>query len=231
MRTVSAAIVVAAVLICSAAPDAAARGRVPRVEATPVLSLRLEGATGLNICVDNDDFDCGQQGEDVGAFGRVGVTLRALHLVEWLGVGLRMDLGGYVPDAPRGVDTASITFHMAAMVRGFIPLPNKRIDLTAGIGIGLAHWTRTAEGGGSDATTRWTGMTVPLTTGIGYEILPGLVVGGDLTFQPRIAGDVCTSIGSGSFSVSSCGSAGDLPFNLQLGAYIAYTFPVTLDDD
>ena len=231
MRLVGVFIVSVTLLLCLATPEAEARRRgVPRVEPPPVLSIRLESGLGLNICVDHDDFNCARQGEDVGAFGRAEVTFRALHLADWLGLGLRMDLGGYVPDAPRGVDNASITFHMAAMVRGFIPLPNERIDLTAGIGIGLAHWTRTSSGGGVDTTTRWTGMTIPIAAGLGYEILPGLVVGGDLTFQPRIAGDICTAIDSGGLTISACGG-GDLPFNLQLGAYIAYTFPVTLDVD
>ncbi|MDP6944501.1 MAG: hypothetical protein QF464_10160 [Myxococcota bacterium] len=230
MRTFSVILAAALVLTCiTTSAEANRRRQAPKVEPPPVLSVRLDSGLGLNACVDHDDFDCGRQGEDVGAYGRLGVTLRALHIVDFLGVGLTLDLGGYVPDAAPGEDTSSVTFHLAAMIRGFIPLPNKRIELTAGIGIGLAHWTRTSSSSIVDVTTTWTGMTIPMTTGAGYEVYPGLVVGGDITFQPRIAGDVCASVHSQFASTSGCGGAGDLPFNLQVGAYVAYSFPVSLD--
>ena len=169
------------------------------------LVIRLEGGLGPNLCTNSGLSRCerwppvGRYNQNTAGYGRFGVTFFYPEIVDFIGAGLVLDLGGY--SSPSGA--ASVTFDLAAMVRVFLAVEDD-FEFTAGLGLGLGHWS-------ADPSWGWTGLVLPLTVGLGYELFEGWMVGGDLTFQPRLTGSS--------------------PNTTQIGVYVAYTFDMTIEGE
>ena len=167
------------------------------------LRFRVELGLGGATCVNAGNSNCNRwpsrgYTNNTGGYARVGASLFLPDPVDFLSAGLTLDLGGYSLSAS---NETSITFHLVGMLRAFIPLEAEGFEATVGVGLGLAHWAH-----GGDAS--WTGFTVPISLGMGYEVYEGLSVGADTTFHPRIGGDA--------------------PHNIHFGLYATYTFAASL---
>jgi len=193
-------------LMSVAAPTWAAADEAEQPEAPIDLWLRLDAGLGPNICVNSGNAQCtdwprsSRLSHETAGYGRLGATVVYPALVDFLGAGFFVDFGGYSPQRDRG----STVFQLAAMLRAFIPMSEEGVEVTAGIGLGFATWS-------VEPSWSWTGLTLPMTVGLGYELFENWIVGGDFSLQPRITGDA--------------------PSNAQVGVYIAYTFLMTIGDD
>lgn len=179
----------------------------PPTEQAEPLRLRLEAALGTNSCINSDTGICSGwptsfDSQNVGGFGRVGATIFLPGPVDFLAGGLFLDLGGYGSGTRTSSSSASIDFQLAGLVRAFVPLQDEDFEFTIGVGVGLAHWSP-GEG------RSWTGMTIPVNLGLGYVVHEDIVIGGEVTFMPRLIGGA--------------------PHHLQAGLYVAYTMDLWWD--
>ena len=198
MRAVS---LVVMVLLCLASP-ASAEDAVG-VDEPVELVVRLEGGLGPNLCTANGQSTCERWppainfNQDAAGYGRLGVTFFYPELIDFIGAGLVLDLGGF--SAPSGF--SSVAFDLSALVRVFLAVEDS-MELTGGLGLGFGHWSI------DPSYWSWTGLVLPMTLGVGYELFDGWMVGGDLTFQARLTGSS--------------------PFTTQIGVYVAYTFDMSV---
>ena len=165
------------------------------------LRLRLEAALGTNSCINSNEGICSGwpssfDSQNTGGFGRLGATLFLPGPVDFLAGGLFIDLGGYSAGTRTNSTSASVDFQLAGLLRAFIPLEDEAFEFTVGLGFGLAHWSP------GDAPS-WTGLTIPVNLGLGYIVYEDLVIGGEVTFMPRLIGGA--------------------PHHIQGGVYVAYT--------
>ncbi len=182
----------------------------PDQEATKMgpedLRIRFEIGLGANTCINSADGWCSRypgplDSQDTGGYGRVGATVFLPGPLSFLAGGLTLDIGGYSLQKRAAGDNSSVIFHLAGMIRSFIPVEEEGFEVTVGLGLGLGHWATTN-------SPSWTGLTIPISAGIGYTVYDGIVVGGDVTFMPRLGGDE--------------------PHNIQFGLYAAYTLETSL---
>ena len=92
--------------------------------------------------------------------------------------------------------------HLYGILRVDIPIEDERYEANIGLGFGLAHWS-------AGYGLSWTGMTIPVSVAMGYEVIDDLFIGGEVTFYPHIAG-------------------GGAPHSIQYGVYAAYRLDVPL---
>mgnify|MGYP004191659133 CR=1 FL=1 len=171
------------------------------------LPIRLEAAFGLQHCINSDTGICtgyptSFEGQQTGAYGRIGATIPFPDPVGFLSGGLLLDVGGFALSSRRLTSSASVTMHLVGVLRAQIPVDNDAYEASVGIGFGLAHWS-----GGFGHS--WTGATIPVSVSLGYEVLDDLYVGGEVIFFPRIAG-------------------GKAPHSLQWGVHSTYRFDIPL---
>lgn len=171
------------------------------------LNLRLEAAFGLQHCINSDTGICtgyptSFESQATGAYGRIGATLALPGPLSFLSGGLLLDVSGFALTSRRLTSSASVTMHLVGILRAEIPVDDEAYEANVGIGFGLAHWSG---GYGHD----WTGVTIPVSVSLGYEVITDLYVGGEVTFFPRLAG-------------------GKAPHSIQWGVYSTYRFDIAL---
>jgi hypothetical protein len=172
------------------------------------LRLRIEAALGTNSCINSDTGICsgwptGFDSQNLGGFARVGATVFLPGPVDFLAGGLFLDIGGYGSGTRSASTSPSIDFQLAGLLRAFIPLEDEGFEFTVGLGFGLGHWS---PGDGLS----WTGLTIPVNLGLGYTVYEDIVIGGEVTFMPRLIGGA--------------------PHHFQGGIYVAYTMDLWLGD-
>ena len=163
------------------------------------LTLLFEAAVGFDFCLNAGESYCDNWPkfngvQETGGHLRLGASVFLPDPVAFLAAGLILDMGG---NSVAASDESSVIFTLAAMLRGIFPLEAEGFELITGLGIGLAHWS----------ADDWTGLTIPLNVGLGYEALEGLIIGADVTYEPRLIGDQ--------------------PHNFQFGIYATYVLSLS----
>ena len=171
------------------------------------MRLGLEVSAGLNIGLDED----ANPSDRYGAYARIAAVLR---LIDFLGLSLSMEFGGYNPDP----SDALFELRTMAGVRGYVPTGPVALHVEGAAGLSYLE----VAGFSPHIQVKFLGVVLRLASAVSVEVSDGLSLGleGVLQADKIETVEVCSDFDCGGWNAWGF----DWTFNAKLGLVASYLF-------